>query len=152
MAKFIIHTDGGARGNPGPAAIGAVIEALRQAQGKQPIREWKKGYGEYIGEATNNEAEYQAAIFALKKLKQLIGKKAAGEAEVEFHVDSELLERQLNGHYKIMGRKLRELFLELWNLKIDFGEVVFKHLLREKNKEADKLVNAALDKELNKLL
>ncbi len=144
MAKFIIHTDGGARGNPGPAALGVVIE---EAGGGL-----KKGYGEYIGETTNNEAEYQAAIFALKKLKQLVGKKAAGEAKVEIHVDSELLERQINGHYKIMGRKLQELFLEIWNLKIDFGEVVFKHLLREKNKEADRLVNAALDKELNKLL
>lgn len=142
--KFVIHTDGGARGNPGPAAIGAIIEEVGGGL--------KKGYGEYIGEATNNEAEYQAAIFALKKLKQLVGKKTAGEAEVEFHVDSELLERQLNGHYKIMGRNLKELFLELWNLKTDFGDVVFKHLLREKNKEADKLVNAALDKELNKLL
>ncbi len=142
--KFIIHTDGGARGNPGPAAIGVVIEETGGGL--------KKGYSEYIGEATNNEAEYQAAIFALKKLKQLIGKKEAREAEVEFHVDSELLERQFNGHYKIMGRNLKELFLELWNLKIDFGDVVFKHLLREKNKEADKLVNAALDKELNKLL
>ena len=142
--KFIIHTDGGARGNPGPAAIGVVIE---EAGGGL-----KKEYGECIGEATNNEAEYKAAIFALKKLKQLIGKKAAGEAGVEFHVDSELLERQLNGHYKIMGRKLQGLFLELWNLKVDFGEVVFKHLLREKNKEADRLVNAALDKELNRLL
>jgi ribonuclease HI len=144
MGKFIIHTDGGARGNPGPAAIGVVIEEVGGGL--------KKEYGEYIGEATNNEAEYQAAIFALKKLKQLVGKKAAGEAKVEFHTDSELLERQLNGHYKIMGRKIRELFLELWNLKVDFGEVIFKHLLREKNKEADKLVNAALDKELNKLL
>jgi ribonuclease HI len=144
MGKFVIHTDGGARGNPGPAAIGVVIEQVGGGL--------KKEYGEYIGEATNNEAEYRAVIFALKKLKQLIGKKAAGESEVEFHVDSELLERQLNGHYKIMGRKMRELFLELWNLKVDFGEVVFKHLLREKNKEADKMVNAALDKELNKLL
>jgi ribonuclease HI len=144
MAKFIIHTDGGARGNPGPAAIGVVVE---EAGGGL-----KKEYGEYIGEATNNEAEYQAVVFALKKLKQLIGKKVAGEAKVEFHVDSELLERQFNGHYKIMGRKLQGLFLELWNLKVDFGEIIFKHLLREKNKEADRLVNAALDKELNKLL
>ena len=142
--KYIIHTDGGARGNPGPAAIGVVI---KDAGGGL-----KKEYGEYIGEATNNEAEYQAVIFALKKLKQLIGKKTAGEAKIEFHVDSELLERQLNGHYKIMGRKLKELFLEIWNLKVDFGEIIFKHLLREKNKEADKLVSAALDKELNKLL
>jgi ribonuclease HI len=142
--KFIIHTDGGARGNPGPAAIGVVIE---EAGGGL-----RKEYGEYIGETTNNEAEYQAVIFALKKLKQLIGKKAAKEAKVEVCVDSELLERQLGGRYKIMGRKLQELFLEIWNLRVDFGEVVFKHLLRDKNKEADKLVNAALDKELNKLI
>jgi ribonuclease HI len=142
--KFVIHTDGGARGNPGPAAIGVVIEEIGGGL--------KKEYGEYIGEATNNEAEYQAVIFALKKLKQLIGKKAAREAKVEVCVDSELLERQLGGRYKIMGRKLQELFLELWNLKIDFGGVIFKHLLRDKNKKADKLVNAALDRELNKLL
>jgi ribonuclease HI len=142
--KFVIHTDGGARGNPGPAAIGVVIEEIGGGL--------KKEYGEYIGEATNNEAEYQAVIFALKKLKQLIGKKAAREAKVEVCVDSELLERQLGGRYKIMGRKLQELFLELWNLKVDFGGVIFKHLLRDKNKKADKLVNAALDRELNKLL
>ena len=83
MAKFIIHTDGGARGNPGPAAIGVVIKALQQVQGKRLAVGWKKEYGEYIGEATNNEAEYQAAIFALKKLKQLVGKKAVGESKIE---------------------------------------------------------------------
>src|SRR3990167_2136801 len=142
--KFLIHTDGGARGNPGPAAIGVVIEA---ADGSL-----KKEYGEYIGETTNNDAEYQAVIFALKKLKLLIGKKAADEAIVEAHVDSELLERQLNGHYKIMDKNIQKHFLELWNLKVDFGEVIFKHIPRENNRGADRLVNAALDKELNKLL
>ena len=141
---YIIHTDGGARGNPGPAAIGAVIEAEDGLL--------KKEFGEYIGETTNNDAEYQAAIFALKKLKLLIGKKAAGEAVVEVHVDSELLERQLNGQYKIMDKNIQKHFLELWNLKVDFADVIFKHIPREDNRGADRLVNAALDKELNKLL
>lgn len=141
---YTIHTDGGSRGNPGPAAIGVVIEATDGSL--------KKEYGEYIGKTTNNDAEYQAVIFALKKLKLLIGKKAAGEAVVGVHVDSELLERQLNGHYKIMDKNIQKHFIELWNLKVDFGEVIFKHIPREDNRGADKLVNATLDRELNKLL
>ena len=68
------------------------------------------------------------------------------------HVDSELLERQVNGHYKIMDPTIQKHFLELWNLKVDFGEVIFKHIPREDNHGADRMVNAALDKELNKLL
>ena len=140
--KFVIYTDGGARGNPGPAAIGIVI--------KTPL-EIKK-YGEYIGQATNNDAEYQAVIFALKKLKQLIGKeKSKSEAEVEVHLDSELLERQLNGEYKIKEKNLQQLFLQIWNLKQDFKSIAFKHIPREDNRGADKLVNQALDKELSKL-
>lgn len=140
--KIIIHTDGGARGNPGPAAIGVVI--------KGPV-EIKK-YSEYIGQATNNDAEYQAVVFALKKLKQLIGKeKAKTEADVEVHLDSELLERQLNGEYKIKGKNLQQLFLEVWNLKQDFKNISFKHIPREDNRGADKLVNQALDRELSKL-
>lgn len=142
--KYLIHTDGGARGNPGPAAIGVVI---RKSDGGL-----KKDYGEYIGEATNNEAEYQAVIFALKKLKQLIGKYDASEAKVEIRLDSELLEHQMNGHYKITDKDLQPLFLEIWNLKVDFNEVTFKHIPREDNQDADRLVNVALDKELNKLL
>lgn len=144
MSKYLIHTDGGARGNPGPAAIGVVI---RKSDGGL-----KKDYGEYIGEATNNEAEYQAVIFALKKLKQLIGKYDASEAKVEIRLDSELLERQMNGHYKITDKDLQPLFLKIWNLKVDFNEVTFKHIPREDNQDADRLVNVALDKELNKLL
>lgn len=144
MDKYLIHTDGGSRGNPGPAAIGVVIES---ADGFL-----KKEYSEYIGETTNNDAEYQAVIFALKKLKLLIGKQTAGEAEVEIHVDSELLERQLNGHYKIMDKNIQKHFVELWNLKVDFADVSFKHIPRENNHGADRLVNAALDKELNRLL
>src|SRR3989344_2208153 len=141
MQQYIIHTDGGSRGNPGPSAIGIVIEATDGSL--------KKEYGEYIGETTNNDAEYQAVIFALKKLKLLAGKKAVGEAVVEVHIDSELIERQLNGHYKIMDKNIQRHFLELWNLKVDFADVVYKHIPREDNHGADRLVNAALDKELN---
>jgi len=144
MNKYLIHTDGGARGNPGPAAVGVVIQ---KSDGGL-----KREYCEYIGETTNNEAEYQAVVFALKKLKQLIGKYDASQAKVEVHLDSELLERQMNGHYKIMDKKLQDLFLGIWNLKVDFGEVVFRHIPREDNHGADRLVNVALDKELNKLL
>ena len=140
----MIHTDGGARGNPGPAAIGVVIQ---KSDGGL-----KREYCEYIGETTNNEAEYRAVIFALKKLKQLIGKNDTSRAKVEVHLDSELLECQMNGHYKIMDKNLQNLFLKIWNLKVDFGEVIFKHIPREDNHGADKLANAALDKELNKLL
>src|SRR3989338_2358541 len=140
--KYTIYIDGGSRGNPGPAGIGVVIK------GQEKI----KKYGEYIGEATNNEAEYQAVIFALKKLKQLIGKeKSKSEAEIEVHLDSELLANQLNGEYKIKEKRLQELFLEVWNLKQDFKSVGFKYIPREDNRGADRLVNQALDKELSKL-
>ncbi|MEK7579883.1 MAG: ribonuclease HI family protein [Patescibacteria group bacterium] len=140
--KYIIYTDGGARGNPGPAGIGVVINGPLEI----------KKYGEYIGQATNNEAEYQAVIFALKKLKQLIGKeKAKTEADLEVHLDSELLANQLNGEYKIKEEGLQKLFLEVWNLKQDFKSIGFKYIPREDNRGADKLVNQALDKELSKL-
>ncbi len=142
--KYIIHTDGGSRGNPGPAAIGVVIESENKSL--------KKEYGEYIGEVTNNDAEYQAVIFALKKLKQLVGKEEAGEVDIEVVVDSELLVRQVNSEYKIADKNLKLLFMDLWNLRLDFGSVIFRHVPREENQEADRLVNAALDKETNKLL
>ncbi len=139
--NFKIYTDGGARGNPGPAAVGIVI--------KGPGVD--KKFGEYIGETTNNEAEYRAVIIALKKLKQIIGNETAGQAKIEFYIDSELLARQINGEYKIKEENLQKLFIELWNAKSDFKEVTFTHVLRGKNKEADKMVNEVLDREANKL-
>ena len=110
-----------------------------------------KEFGEYLGEITNNEAEYRAVILALKKLKHLIGDEKAKESSIEFHVDSELLERQLNGEYKIKEKTLQDFFVEIWNLKTDFGEVIFKHIPREENADADMVVNQILDKELSKL-
>ncbi len=129
--KILIYTDGGSRGNPGPAAIGAVIG--------------DKKYGECIGETTNNVAEYKAVIFALKKTKQLIGKDIAKKTELEIKVDSELLYKQNKGEYKIENDDLKIFFIDIWNLKQDFKKVEFILIPREKNKEADKLVNEALD-------
>ncbi len=138
MKKLIVYTDGGSRGNPGLAAIGVVI-----ADEKKNIL---KEYSQYLGDnLTNNEAEYKAVIFALKKIKALFGKKKIGEFDVEIISDSELLIKQMQGLYKILEPKIQSLFVAAWNLKIDFKEVKFKLISREKNKEADKLVNEALD-------
>ena len=132
--KIIMFTDGGSRNNPGPSAVGVYIETLN------------KKYGEYIGIKTNNEAEYMALIFGLKKLKQLVGK-AAKTSTIECYLDSELVVRQLNHIYKLKEKHIQELFLEIWNLMLDFNVVTFAHILREKNKIADALVNEALDRE-----
>ncbi|XOB40725.1 MAG: ribonuclease HI family protein [Candidatus Nealsonbacteria bacterium] len=138
MKKIIIYTDGGSRGNPGPGAAGVVFCNERGQSFKK--------YSQYLGDRlTNNEAEYQAVIFALKKFKQLFGKKIAKVSEIELRSDSELLTKQLNGKYKIVDSKIQALFLVVWNLRLDFKKVKFKLISRNKNKEADLLVNEALD-------
>jgi len=139
MKKIIIYTDGGSRGNPGPAAIGVVFCNEKG----QTIKE----YSQFLGRKTNNEAEYEAVIFALKKFKLLFGKKIAKTSKIELRSDSELLVKQLKGEYKILDSKIQALFLIAWNLKLDFKNVKFKAVSREKNKEADRLVNEALDGE-----
>ena len=140
MKKIIIYTDGGSRGNPGPAAIGVVFANEKD----QVIKE----YSEFLGDnLTNNEAEYKAVIFALKKFKQVFGKKIAQTSDIDVKSDSELLVKQMNGEYKISDSKIQQLFLILWNLKLDFQKVKFKLVAREKNKEADRLVNEALNRE-----
>ncbi|MBI4709108.1 MAG: ribonuclease HI family protein [Candidatus Portnoybacteria bacterium] len=136
--KFIVYTDGGSRGNPGPAAIGVVIANEKN----EPL----KKYSQAIGEKTNNEAEYEAVIFALKKVKALYGKEKTKESEIEMRIDSELVVKQLNHEYKIEEPNIQQLFLKVWNLIINFGEVKFISIPREENKEADRLVNQALDK------
>ena len=133
MDRIIIFTDGGSRGNPGPAGIGIYISTL------------DKKYGEYIGETTNNVAEYAALIFALKKIKQLVGKDKSKQYEIECKLDSELVVKQLNHEYKLKEEYIQKNFIEIWNLMLDFKSVIFKHILREQNKIADALVNQALD-------
>jgi ribonuclease HI len=138
VKKVIIFVDGGSRGNPGPSAVGFVF-----CNEKGQIF---KEYSEYLGEnITNNEAEYRGVILALKKFKALFGNKLAKNTEIELKSDSELLINQLNGEYKILDEKIQPLFLETWNLKIDFKKIKFKLISREKNQEADRLANQALD-------
>lgn len=144
MEKLIIYTDGGARGNPGPAGIGVVI----QDEKGNAI----KSYGDTIGEATNNEAEYQAVIFALKKIKLLFGKEKIKQMAIEIRMDSELAVEQLSNRYKIQGENLQKCFMRIHNLLIDVGgNVSFTHVPRERNRAADRLVNEALDKEQGSL-
>ncbi len=140
--KIVVYTDGGSRGNPGPAAIGVVISGI----GKE-IKE----YSEFLGNKTNNEAEYQAVIFALKKVRQLAGRDNLKKTEVEMRVDSELIARQLRGEYKVEEKNLQPLFMEIWNLRFDFPHLIFKEIPREENQKADRLVNACLDQQNSKL-
>ena len=132
MNKFIIFTDGGARGNPGPAGIGAAIFD----ENKQLVAE----ISEYLGETTNNQAEYRAVVAALKKAAEL------GAEELSFFLDSELVVKQLNREYKVKNKDLAPLFLMIHNLVLGFRKVTFTHIPREENRHADKLANVAMDR------
>ncbi len=134
MKKYIIHTDGGARGNPGPAAIGCVVHD--QDKNK------KYTISRYIGNTTNNQAEYQALLAALEKAYELQA------ADVECFLDSELVVKQMRGEYRIRDKNLSPLYLKIWNLTLKFNSITFNHIPRSMNKEADTLVNQALDREL----
>ena len=131
MTKIIIHTDGGARGNPGPAGIGAVLEY----DGK------KEKLKKYIGETTNNQAEYQAVVMALERAKEI------GAIEVAVFLDSELVQQQLIGNYKVKNAELQPLFVKIYNLSLSFQKIKYTHIPRAENKEADILVNQVLDEQ-----
>jgi ribonuclease HI len=128
--KLIINTDGLSKGNPGTAAIGAII---KDEHGKVLAR-----ISQCIGTTTNNMAEYQALIAALQKALKI------GTKQVEIRSDSELMVRQLNGRYKIKSVGLRLLYLEVVQLLGQFQGVAIKHIPRELNTEADHLANQAL--------
>lgn len=130
--KLTIYTDGGSRGNPGPAAAGIVI---KNTKGKTLA-----SYGEYLGVQTNNFAEYSAIISGLKKAYEL------GATEVACIVDSELLAKQMNLEYKVKEPTLQKLFVQAWNAMQKFKKIKIKHTLRDGNKEADAEVNKILDK------
>lgn len=140
--EVLIWTDGASRGNPGLAGIGVVIRLENE----------KKLYKKFLGDGvTNNEAEYQALIFALEKVKALLGKKKAKKTKIKCFSDSELLIKQLNHQYKIENEKISQFFLRIWNLAIDFDKVEFAHIPREKNQLADQLANEAIDLENSKM-
>ncbi len=135
MSKLlIINTDGGARGNPGPAGAGVVIRNEQQ----EIIGRHKK----YLGEQTNNFAEYQALILALEEAAKL------GADNLIINMDSELIVRQMQGRYKIKEPTLKVLAGEVFRLGRNFKNVAFNHVFRELNKEADALVNQAIDEHI----
>ena len=136
MEKIVIYTDGGARGNPGPAAIGAVIF---DEQGTI-----LKEVSEYIGAQTNNVAEYQALIRVLQEAKKMFGKKLK-DMLIEVRMDSELVGRQLSGLYRVKDPTLKEKFGEVAQIREAAPNMIFTHVRREQNAHADRLVNQCLD-------
>jgi ribonuclease HI len=133
MDKLIIYSDGGARGNPGPAGIGVAIYEVGKIN--NPVFT----IGKFIGHTTNNQAEYNALLLGLQEAKKL------GAKFLVCYLDSELVVKQLTGLYKIKEAGLKDLAMDVLRLKNTFESVEFKHVPREKNKLADQLVNEALD-------
>lgn len=131
------NSDGGARGNPGPAALGLIIR-----DGDKILEE----YGEYIGETTNNVAEYKGLIKAL----ELVSKHTQGE--ITCILDSELIVKQLLGEYRVRNSRMKELFLEVQKLQNRFDKIHYIHVKRNQKyqKMADYMVNKALDAHLAK--
>lgn len=132
--RVVVNVDGGARGNPGPAAVGAVVTDERG--------EVLAERGEYIGEATNNVAEYRAVQLGLRLAREL------GADEVEVVNDSELVARQIGGQYKVKNAGLRPLFIETMAALREFDRWSVRNVPREENTRADELVNEALDEAL----
>lgn len=130
--KVNLYTDGGARGNPGPAAAGIVI--------KDEKNDLIESSGKYLGELTNNQAEYQALIFGLSEVKK------TGASEVNVFMDSQLIVNQLNHKFKVKDKDLASLFVKVWNLTLAFKKVSWQHITRDKNKLADFEVNKALNR------
>ena len=128
-----IYCDGGARGNPGPAGIGIVIVEVNGRENK---------LSKFIGEKTNNQAEYEAVLFALETVMVEYGE----TTKIDFFLDSELVVKQMNSEYKIKNERLGGLLIKIRNLIIENDlDVTFKHIPREKNHHADRLVNEAIN-------
>lgn len=133
--KLEVYSDGGSRGNPGPGAAGAVLKSDGEVVDT---------VSKYLGETTNNQAEYTAILIGLERAHML------GAEEVDMFMDTELACKQLNGEYKVKDPDLAKLFVKVWNLTHEFKKVTFTHIRREKNKEADALVNKELDEQAGK--
>jgi ribonuclease HI len=132
--KVVVNVDGGARGNPGPAAVAAVAaDPDGQLLGERSA---------YIGETTNNVAEYRALLLGLELAREL------GAAEVEVVNDSELVAKQISGEYRVKHAGLRPLYLEAMRALREFDRWQVRSVRREANERADALVNAALDEAL----
>lgn len=136
MKTVRMYADGGSRGNPGPAAGGAVLFAIN-ANGTQGEKVGEAA--KYIGIETNNQAEYTGIIIGLQKALDL------GYEAVDVRLDSELAVKQLNGIYRVKNPEIAKRFLEVHNLRTKLKKVTFTHVYREDNVAADALVNATLD-------
>jgi ribonuclease HI len=142
MEEITIFTDGGARGNPGPAALGVFITNKQN--------EVLAKIGKYLGVATNNVAEYAAIIEGVNWLVENM--EAMQIEKADFYMDSLLAYSQLVGLFKIKNEKIREMVFEIRQKEVKLGFPIFyHHVPREKNKEADAMVNLALDNELYKI-
>lgn len=130
--RLVVRTDGGSRGNPGPAGIGVVLE---RAETKEVL----ETHAVYLGVTTNNQAEYKAVLLALERAEAL------GATEVEVVADSELLVKQANGEYRVKNPGLQPLFARLKMLEQAFHRVTYTHVRRAYNKAADALANQAMD-------
>lgn len=138
MNNINVFTDGGARGNPGPAASGVYIE---EETGKEIA-----SFGVYIGNTTNNVAEYTAVIEALRWLLKHKEKIITEDISINFFLDSQLVVFQLNGLYKVKNELLHSLFKKIRELELQIQKSIrYSHIPREQNKKADREVNRALD-------
>jgi ribonuclease HI len=131
MSKLTVNVDGGARGNPGPAAVGVVV---RDGDGEVVLER-----GEKIGRATNNVAEYKALLLGIELAGEL------GASELDLVGDSELVVRQVEGRYKVKDATMKELHAEVKRALAGFDAWGIRHVRREHNADADRLVNQALD-------
>lgn len=145
--QFIIHTDGGARGNPGPSAVGVVIEECICVNPRSCFEKERKmfhAFGKRIGEGTNNTAEYTAVIEALTYVKE--SGKLGELSGIAFYLDSTLVVNQLNGLFKVKEPHLRNLLLKVRALEVEVGgNISYTAVRREHNRLADFYVNQALD-------
>lgn len=140
MKTIVMYTDGGARGNPGISGAGAVI----YGEDGKPVKMISK----FLGRQTNNFAEYEAVALALEETKRIFGSQKGKDTEIEIRMDSELVARQLSGVYQIKEPTLFPQFIRVHNLCVaHFPHVRFTHVPREKNKEADRLANEAMDRQ-----
>ncbi len=138
QSDYIIYTDGGARGNPGPAGAGVLIT---DANGKV-LREIARP----LGKQTNNFAEYSAVIIGFEEMKKIVSKAKRKEVHLEFRMDSELIQRQLSNKYQIKEETLFPFYIKVHNFIVaEFPKVTFTHIRREKNIQADRLSNEAMD-------
>lgn len=142
MNKLLIYTDGGARGNPGPGAVGIVIYFAEENQPAKKIKE----ISEYLGQCTNNEAEYQAVVKALQFLFENKEKYTAIK-QVNFYLDSNLVVNQLNGRFKIKKQQFVNIIFTIRGLEQKLNKnIYYQYIKREQNREADYLLNQILDK------